>query len=124
MPRFLSKIFFILLIVILTGCASVASLGEPHSVLTIDRVQAEKQNCVYLYGTSKQESGWGTSMATANALNVLKNQARIASGNAVVITDIYSSERGYGYYSSGLVNDYYATDTVSVSVDVYKCAKK
>ena len=124
MRTLLSKIFFLLLFVMLTGCASIATIGEPHSVLTIDRIQAERQNCVYLYATSKQESGWGTSMATANALTVLKNQAMIANGNAVVITGISSWEGSYSYYSSDLVNDYYATDTVNVSVDVYKCAKK
>ena len=83
-----------------------------HDVLTIDRSQVNNLNCVYLYNTEKRESGWNNSFATANALRVLKDQVKVAGGNAIVITDIYSSED----YRDG-----YKLDAAGVYIDVYKC---
>mgnify|MGYP003317520519 CR=1 FL=1 len=60
----------------------------------------------------KKESGWNNSSATSNALRVLKDQAQVAGGNAVIIRDIYSSEE----YREG-----YQLDAAGIYVDVYKC---
>ena len=99
---------------ILIGCESIdgSIYSTNHSVVTIDRSQANSLNCVYLYNTEKKESGWNNSSATANALRVLKDQAQVAGGNAVIIRDIYSSEE----YREG-----YQLDAAGIYVDVYKC---
>ena len=73
--------------------------------MTIDRSQVKSLNCVYLYNTEKRESGWNNSFATANALRVLKEQVKVAGGNAIVIRDIYSSEEyrdGYKLDAAGV----------------------
>ncbi|RCL43271.1 MAG: hypothetical protein DBW94_02050 [Gammaproteobacteria bacterium] len=99
---------------ILIGCESIdgSIYSTNHPVVTIDRSQANSLNCVYLYNTEKKESGWNNSSATANALRVLKDQAQVAGGNAVIIRDIYSSEE----YREG-----YQLDAAGIYVDVYKC---
>ena len=99
---------------ILIGCESIdgSIYSANHPVVTIDRSQASSLNCVYLYNTEKKESGWNNSSATANALRVLKDQAQVAGGNAVIIRDIYSSEE----YREG-----YQLDAAGIYVDVYKC---
>ena len=87
------------------GCESIdgSIYSTNHPVVTIDRSQANSLNCVYLYNTEKKESGWNNSSATANALRVLKDQAQVAGGNAVIIRDIYSSEE----YREGCISCIY-----------------
>jgi hypothetical protein len=104
----------------LIGCESLNGSVAAHPVVTIDRAQVNSLNCVYLYNTEKKESGWNNSSATANAIRVLKDQALIAGGNAIVIRDIYSSEeRDYSREGYG-----YEVDAAGIYVDVYKCPFK
>ena len=85
--------------------------------MTIDNVQADNLKCVFLYDTEVEEEGWNKTSATLNSLTVIKNQALIAGGNAVVIKDMRSSEE-YQYSRYG---DGYNVDTTIIYVDVYKC---
>ena len=103
---------------ILMGCESIDSSvsSENHPVITIDRTQATNLKCVYLYDTEVKETGWSKTSATSNSLAVIKNQVLIAGGNAIVITDIHSSEEYQYRYGDG-----YETDTTRIYVDVYKC---
>tara|TARA_Y100000741_G_scaffold113271_1_gene85008 strand:- start:76 stop:462 length:387 start_codon:yes stop_codon:yes gene_type:complete len=103
---------------ILMGCESIDSSvsSENHPVITIDRTQATNLKCVYLYDTEVKETGWSKTSATSNSLTVIKNQVFIAGGNAIVITDIYSSEEYQYRYGDG-----YESDTARIYVDVYKC---
>ena len=98
----------------MVACESMneALYTADHDVITIDRSQVTNLNCVYLYNTEKRESGWSNSFATANALRVLKDQVKVAGGNAIVIRDIYSSEE----YRDG-----YQLDAAGIYIDVYKC---
>mgnify|MGYP003328324522 CR=1 FL=1 len=112
MVNFLNKFFILFALVILVACESIdeSFYSVDHPVITIDRSQVSYLNCVYLYNTEKRESGWNNSSATANALRVLKDQAYVAGGNAVVIRDIYSSEE----YREG-----YQLDSAGIYIDVY-----
>ena len=103
---------------ILVGCESIdgSVSSESHPVITIDRTQASNLKCVYLYDTEVKETGWSKTSATSNSLIVIKNQVLIAGGNAIVITDIYSSEEYQYRYGDG-----YESDTARIYVDVYKC---
>ncbi len=103
---------------ILIGCESIdgSVSSESHPVITIDRTQASNLKCVYLYDTEVKETGWSKTSATSNSLIVIKNQVLIAGGNAIVITDIYSSEEYQYRYGDG-----YESDTARIYVDVYKC---
>ena len=96
------------------GCVSVDDSYSyaPHPVITIDRVQAKEMGCVYLFDTDVRETGWSYASATANALRVLKDQALIAEGNAVVIEDTYSTKE----YRNG-----YDVEASRVYVTIYKC---
>ena len=106
---------------ILIGCESIdgSVSSESHPVITIDRTQASNLKCVYLYDTEVKETGWSKTSATSNSLIVIKNQVLIAGGNAIVITDIYSSEEYQYRYGDG-----YESDTARIYVDVYKCPFK
>ena len=103
---------------ILIGCESIDNSvsSESHPVITIDRTQASNLKCVYLSYTEAKETGWSKTSATSNSLIVIKNQVLIAGGNAIVITDIYSSEEYQYRYGDG-----YESDTARIYVDVYKC---
>ena len=72
-------------------CESLDQLNSDSysGVATLDRQQVKDWDCVYLYNTNKTETGWSTSSATANAIRVLKKQAMVTKGNAIVITDVY-----------------------------------
>ncbi len=93
MRKFFDK-SIIAVAILLVSCESIdeSFYSTDHHVVTIDRSQVTSLNCVYLYNTEKKESGWNNSSATANALRVLKDQAHVAGGNAIVIRDIYSSK--------------------------------
>jgi len=108
------KLVLVLSLVFMFGCVSLndSSSYIPHPVQTIDKVQAKEMQCVYLFRTDKQESGWNYASATANAIKVLKDQAIVAKGNALVIESVYSSR----IYRNG-----YDVEAASVSVSVYKC---
>ena len=114
MKTTLSKLILIPVFLLLISCESIdGSINTlDHPVVTIDRSQVNTLNCVYLYNTEKRETGWNNSSATANAIRVLKDQALIAEGNAIVIRDIYSSDE----YREG-----YQLDSAGIYVDVYKC---
>ena len=117
---FSSKLGFLFFTIILIGCESLNGSVVAHPVVTVDRAQVNSLNCVYLYNTEKKESGWNNSSATANAIRVLKDQALIAGGNAIVIRDIYSSEeRNYSREGYG-----YEVDAAGIYVDVYNCPFK
>tara|TARA_B100001996_G_scaffold303026_1_gene243728 strand:+ start:74 stop:445 length:372 start_codon:yes stop_codon:yes gene_type:complete len=114
MKMTLSTLILIPVFLLLLSCESIdGSINTAdHPVVTIDRSQVNTLNCVYLYNTEKRETGWNNSSATANAIRVLKDQALIAEGNAIVIRDIYSSDE----YREG-----YQLDSAGIYVDVYKC---
>lgn len=114
MKTTLSKLILIPVFLLLISCESIdgSIYTADHPVVTIDRSQVNALNCVYLYNTEKRETGWNNSSATANAIRVLKDQALIAEGNAIVIRDIYSSDE----YREG-----YQLDSAGIYVDVYKC---
>ena len=114
MKTTLSKLILIPVFLLLISCESMdgSIKTADHPVVTIDRSQVNTLNCVYLYNTEKRETGWNNSSATANAIRVLKDQALIAEGNAIVIRDIYSSDE----YREG-----YQLDSAGIYVDVYKC---
>ena len=114
MKTTLSKLILIPVFLLLISCESMdgSIYTADHPVVTIDRSQVNALNCVYLYNTEKRETGWNNSSATANAIRVLKDQALIAEGNAIVIRDIYSSDE----YREG-----YQLDSAGIYVDVYKC---
>ena len=114
MRNFLKKLILVCCLPMTSACQSMNEnlYKNDHDVLTIDRSQVNSLNCVYLYNTEKRESGWNNSFATANALRVLKDQVKVAGGNAIVIRDIYSSEE----YRDG-----YKLDAAGVYIDVYKC---
>lgn len=112
MLQSLSKTVFVLSILLLIGCETIPDTSTPHPVRTLDRSQVESMNCVFLYRSSKTVSGWSTASATANALRELKNQAIVAEGNAVVITNAYPTS---------IWREGYELDGVNLSVDVYKC---
>jgi len=116
----LTKLGFLFFTFALIGCESLNGSVSSHPVVTIDRAQVNSLNCVYLYNTEKEESGWNNSSATANAIRVLKDQALIAGGNAIVIRDIYSSEER-DYSRDGYS---YEVDAAGIYVDVYKCPFK
>ena len=119
MRKNLTKLIFIHIVFILTACQSIEETipAENHTVMTIDNVQADNLKCVFLYDTEVEEEGWNKTSATLNSLTVIKNQALIAGGNAVVIKDMRSSEE-YQYSRYG---DGYNVDTTIIYVDVYKC---
>ena len=114
MKMTLSKLILIPVFLLLISCESIdGSISTAdHPVVTIDRSQVNALNCVYLYNTEKRETGWNNSSATANAIRVLKDQALVAEGNAIVIRDIYSQDE----YREG-----YQIDSAGIYVDVYKC---
>ena len=114
MKTTLSRLILIPVFLLLISCESIdgSIYTADHPVLTIDRSQVNELNCVYLYNTEKRERGWNNSSATANAIRVLKDQALVAEGNAIVIRDIYSSDE----YREG-----YQLDSAGIYVDVYKC---
>jgi hypothetical protein len=114
MKTTLSKLILMPVFLLLVSCESMdgSIYTTDHPVVTIDRSQVNALNCVYLYNTEKRETGWNNSSATANAIRVLKDQALIAEGNAIVIRDIYSSDE----YREG-----YQLDSAGIYVDVYKC---
>ena len=119
MQKNLTKLIFIHTVFILTACQSIEETipAGNHTVSTIDNVQADNLKCVFLYDTEVEEEGWNKTSATLNSLTVIKNQALIAGGNAVVIKDMRSSEE-YQYSRYG---DGYNVDTTIIYVDVYKC---
>ena len=107
MKTTLSKLILMPVFLLLVSCESMdgSIYTADHPVVTIDRSQVNALNCVYLYNTEKRETGWNNSSATANAIRVLKDQALIAEGNAIVIRDIYSSDEyreGYQLDSAGI----------------------
>ena len=108
------KLVLTLSLVFIFGCVSLddSSSYIAHPVQTIDKVQAREMQCVHLFRTDKKESGWNYASATANAIKVLKDQALVAKGNALVIENVYSSR----IYRNG-----YDVEAASVSVSVYKC---
>ena len=110
MPRYL----LFLIPVILIGCESLNQLNSDSytGVATLDRQQVKDWNCVYLYNTSKTETGWSTASATSNAIRDLKSQAVVAKGNAILITNVYPTYE----WSNG-----YEVDAAGVSVEVYNC---
>ena len=114
MKTTLSKLILMPVFLLLVSCESMdgSIYTADHPVVTIDLSQVNALNCVYLYNTEKRETGWNNSSATANAIRVLKDQALIAEGNAIVIRDIYSSDE----YREG-----YKLDSAGIYVDVYKC---
>ena len=114
MKMTLSTLILIPVFLLLLSCESIdGSINTAdHPVVTIDRSQVNTLNCVYLYNTEKRETGWNNSSATANAIRVLKDQALVAEGNAIVIRDIYSQDE----YREG-----YQIDSAGIYVDVYKC---
>tara|TARA_Y100000768_G_scaffold85259_1_gene61001 strand:+ start:1439 stop:1810 length:372 start_codon:yes stop_codon:yes gene_type:complete len=114
MKTTLSKLILIPVFLLLISCESIdgSIYTADHPVVTIDRSQVNALNCVYLYNTEKRETGWNNSSATANAIRVLKDQALVAEGNAIVIRDIYSQDE----YREG-----YQIDSAGIYVDVYKC---
>ena len=111
----MQKYLLILTSIILISCESLDQLNSDSysGVATLDRQQVKDWDCVYLYNTNKTETGWSTSSATANAIGVLKKQAMVAKGNAIVITDIYPT--------SEWNNNGYEVDAAGVSVEVYNC---
>ena len=102
-----SAIFF------LASCSltDLDEVNKPHPVQTLDQEQVEKLDCIFLYSTNQTESGSDLSRATSYALYVLKNQAQILQGNSLVVRSI-SSVKNW---------DRYEFESVSISVDVYKC---
>lgn len=119
MKKDLAKLFFIQIVLTLSACQSIEETmpAGNHSVMTIDNLQAGNLKCVFLYDTEVEEEGWNKTSAALNSLTVIKNQALIAGGNAVVIKDMRSSE-DYQYSRYG---DGYNVDTAMIYVDVYKC---
>ena len=112
--KHIHKLVLTLSLVFIFGCVSLDNSSSyiPHPVKTIDKAQAREMQCVHLFRTDKQESGWNYASATANAIKVLKDQALVAKGNALVIENVYSSR----IYRNG-----YEAEAASVYVSVYKC---
>lgn len=110
----MNKNFYLVLAVLFISGCSLTDLDEvskPHPVQTLDQEQVEKLDCTFLYSTNQTESGSDLSRATIYALYVLKNQAQILEGNSLVVRSI-SSVKNW---------DRYEFESVSISVDVYKC---
>ena len=110
----MNKNFYLVLAVLFISGCSLTDLDEvakPHPVQTLDQEQVEKLDCTFLYSTNQTESGSDLSRATLYALYVLKNQAQILEGNSLVVRSI-SSVKNW---------DRYEFESVSISVDVYKC---
>tara|TARA_Y100001935_G_C17156422_1_gene433052 strand:+ start:240 stop:587 length:348 start_codon:yes stop_codon:yes gene_type:complete len=111
--KFCKNVLLLIAISSLSGCAltDLDEANKPHPVLTLDQEQAKQLDCVFLYSTNQTESGSDLSRATSYALYVLKNQAQVLQGNALVIRNI-SSSKSY---------ERYEFESVNISVDVYKC---
>ena len=112
-PKFCKNLLLLIAIFSLNSCAltDLDEANKPHPVHTLDQDQAKQLDCVFLYSTNQTESGSDLSRATSYALYVLKNQAQILQGNALVIRNI-SSSKSY---------ERYEFESVNISLDVYKC---
>ena len=104
-----------------TGCATTGSVNaDSHTVLTINETDAS--NCTYLYSTKLKENASNSSIAAANAIHQLKDQAQLTNGNAIRVTNIFNStEWNYGYGIGSIGSYGFNQDTAEVSVEVYNC---